>query len=111
MNCPRCRHVNALERNFCGGCGLPLASFCPRCGFRNLTTDRFCGGCGSALERGARAAAASSEPAGSPVPEAATMGGSALDELLQAAQEAADAEAEPEDLKVSQDDIDALFGG
>lgn len=108
MNCPRCRHVNAPERNFCGGCGLPLASFCPRCGFRNLSSDRFCGGCGSALERGARAAAAPPEPAG---PETAPVGDSALAELLQAAQEAADSGAEPEEQRVSQDDIDALFGG
>ncbi|WP_025323039.1 zinc ribbon domain-containing protein [Deferrisoma camini] len=111
MNCSRCRHVNAPERNFCGGCGLPLASFCPRCGFRNLSSDRFCGGCGSALERGARAAAAPPEPAGPPVPETAPVGDSALAELLQAAQEAADAETEPEEQRVSQDDIDALFGG
>ncbi len=111
MNCPRCRHLNAPERNFCGGCGLPLTSFCTRCGFRNLASDRFCGGCGSALRADACRGTAAVEPAGDRARPEAPVGDSALEELLQAAQDAADSAAEPVEQRVSQDDIDALFGG
>lgn len=110
MNCPACKQPNAPERNYCGGCGVPLARYCALCGFRNLAADRFCGGCGSALgaaarPEGATAAAPVAAQASAPPPA-----DSDLAELLAAAQEPQ--APRPEDLsaRVSQDDIDSLFG-
>ena len=68
--CPVCRHANAPERKFCGGCGTRLQAVaapppvapprpvapppaatvtCPRCGQTYPVGRRFCGGCGFAL--------------------------------------------------------------
>ena len=105
MNCPNCRHVNAPDRNFCGACGAPLAAYCARCGFRNRAADRYCGGCGRLLGEGA---AAAETPA--PVEAAEGAPRDELGELLEAAQEAVAEGSEGEDVRVSQDDIDRLFG-
>ncbi|MBI5014299.1 MAG: zinc ribbon domain-containing protein [Deltaproteobacteria bacterium] len=113
MNCPSCKHPCTAERNYCGSCGSPLARYCSLCGFRNLAADRFCGGCGSPLGAEAR------PPAPPPMPGAAgglpdSAGPAAidsdLDELLAAAQEPAEARADEASVRVSQDDIDSLFG-
>ena len=104
MICPTCRHENLPQRSFCGACGALLVSHCSRCGFRNLLADRFCGGCGDRLAgtREARAEAEASEVAGG--------GDEGLRELLEAAAEAAREPEDAEDVKVTQNDIDALFG-
>ena len=104
MNCPSCRHVNAPDRNFCGACGAPLAAYCSCCGFRNRAADRYCGGCGRALGEAA-AVEESAVAAGGPAPPQDELG-----ELLVAAQEAVVGGAEGEDVRVTQDDIDQLFG-
>ncbi len=104
MNCPSCRHVNAPDRNFCGACGAPLAAYCPRCGFRNRAADRYCGGCGRALgEEGAAEGVSPAAGADAPVQDE-------VGELLAAAQEAEAGGAGAEDVRVTQDDIDQLFG-
>ncbi len=104
MICPTCDHPNAAERNFCAACGAVLACYCPRCGFRNGATDRYCGGCGAATD----GAAAARAPAGEPPPLPADADPAVAD-LLAAAQEVSDAVHEG-DVRVSQDDIDSLFG-
>ena len=110
MNCTSCKHPNALERNYCGACGAPLARYCALCGFRNLLTDRFCGGCGVSLEEGARPAPA--EPLGgtAPTASAAATPSDDLAELLEAARDQAAAPPDDGTARVSQDDIDSLFG-
>ncbi len=105
MNCPSCRHVNAPERNFCGACGAPLAAYCPRCGFRNRAADRYCGGCGQPLGGTAAAEGRTAVADGAPAPPQDELG-----ELLAAAQEAEFGEAGGEDVRVTQEDIDRLFG-
>ncbi len=106
MICPTCRHENLPQRSFCGACGALLVSHCPRCGFRNLLADRFCGGCGDRLA-GAREARVE---AGAEAPEVTGGGDEGLRELLEAAAEAAREPEDAEDVKVTQNDIDALFG-
>lgn len=116
MNCVACKQPNAPERNYCGGCGTPLARYCSLCGFRNGVADRFCGGCGADVGGVARtaasrreAAAASTEPP-SPSAGGAGAGAASMADLLQAAQESTELDAQEVDVKVSQDDIDSLFG-
>lgn len=109
MNCPSCKHPNLAERNYCGGCGVSLARYCTLCGFRNLLADRFCGGCGASLEGAARPTPA--EPvAAAARPSAPGGAGDDLAELLEAAREQAAAPVDDGAARVSQDDIDSLFG-
>lgn len=112
MTCPSCKQPNAPERNYCGACGTLLALSCARCGFRNLASDRFCGGCGVALGAAPRAEATGPgrEIAAGPDAIGASAENSGLAELLAAAREPVP--TRPEDLtaRVSQDDIDSLFG-
>lgn len=116
-SCPACKSPNLDARSFCGACGASIARFCGSCGFKNLLPDLFCGGCGTPLTHGAQerpvhpqvqptlfAAPPTSEAAPSNLPLGAE------DELLAIACESAAAPVEPEDTKVSQDDIDSLFG-
>ena len=114
MNCTLCEHPNDTERNYCGACGGPLARYCRHCGFRNSALDRFCGGCGAALsEVAARQTTQGRSPNPPPeVPEPAhAPTDSAVAELLEAAREGAEQEPEDSDTRVSQNDIDSLFGG
>jgi hypothetical protein len=115
MNCPNCKQPNTSERNYCGACGSPLARYCTLCGFRNLAVDRFCGGCGATLGAAARPAATgapaySSGAAGCAGGSEPPREGSDLAELLAAAQEPATPKPEDLSVRVSQDDIDSLFG-
>jgi hypothetical protein len=116
MNCVTCKQPNAPDRNYCGACGTLLTQFCSLCGFRNGKTDRFCGGCGGELGTGAQGGAARGEATEvQPGPQARPTGGpvssgASLAELLHAAEESAEVAAEESDVKVSQEDIDALFG-
>lgn len=113
MTCADCKHPNAPERNYCGSCGTVLARYCAGCGFRNGSTDRYCGGCGGGLEAGL---ANSPRPAVSPplAPTTPMASGAAVDpltaELLAVAAEALLRPAGEADPRVTQDDIDTLFG-
>ncbi|GAB4269622.1 MAG: hypothetical protein Kow0092_23720 [Deferrisomatales bacterium] len=124
MICPQCGREGGAERNYCGGCGGRLRRYCERCGFRNDVSDRFCGGCGVALGAAAGAqprdgplsqAPASPLPATSPGPgpDAASppQPAAQLAELLEAAREADEEQGAAGDERISQDEIDALFGG
>ena len=110
MTCPTCKQPNAPDRNYCGGCGAPLAHYCALCGFRNVAADRFCGGCGSSLGAAAGDASTALRPAATSSAAADPAADSDLAELLAAAREPQ--ATRPEDLsaRVSQDDIDSLFG-
>mgnify|MGYP005842541473 CR=1 FL=1 len=112
MNCLACKHPNDTQRNYCGACGLPLARYCAGCGFRNGAADRYCGGCGAGLEAARRAEAlpAAAAPAGPSGAAAAPGAMPGLAELLEAARESVEPAPEEADAKVSQDDIDNLFG-
>ncbi|MDF1551626.1 MAG: zinc ribbon domain-containing protein [Deferrisomatales bacterium] len=116
MNCPHCKHPCADGRNYCGACGSPLVRFCPRCGFRNGLADHYCGGCGSPLgdapprpELRPSAARPVAPAVPAPAPDAGpAMAGMA--DLLEAARETEEVAQQDADVKVSQDDIDSLFG-
>ncbi len=111
MNCVSCGHENLLDRNFCGACGTCLARYCPRCGFRNQASDKYCGGCGVKFVAGAARGAGDKAPPVSEEKKAAgALPSSDLADLLEAAREGAEAVQDEQDAKVSQDDIDALFG-
>lgn len=117
MTCPHCKHPGADGRNYCGACGNPLVQYCRLCGFRNLTTDAYCGGCGSSLagaapqpeppraEAAGPAAPAVAAPEPAPSPALAGMA-----DLLEAAKQTQEVAQQDTDVKVSQDDIDSLFG-
>ena len=113
MNCPQCKHSDIDGRNFCGACGGRLVRYCSRCGFRNLQQDRFCGGCGASFQpvaaRSAREVTAAGAPRPSPPPSPAAPA-SPLAELIEAARDTERVEDQDGDAKVSQDDIDSLFG-
>lgn len=117
MNCPICKSPNAEARNYCGACGGHMVKYCGICGFRNQAADNFCGGCGALgssprVERPAEkvdipARSASPDPAPGIAPDSPAL---ALAELVDLAREAAQAPEELPDAKVTQDDIDSLFG-
>ena len=46
MQCPRCRHENPPESNFCLGCGARLGLRCAACGNELPAGSRFCNKCG-----------------------------------------------------------------
>ena len=50
MQCPRCRHDNPHESNFCLGCGARLGLACPSCGQGLPAGSRFCNKCGTSVE-------------------------------------------------------------
>ena len=125
MNCPHCNRPGTHGRNYCGACGGQLMQYCRSCGFRNLMQDRYCGGCGGGLAEGvgeleaplASVARPVSELMPEPLPEAPLAavpspvtddGG--LAELIAAARDSEKEEPEEGDIKVSQNDIDSLFG-
>lgn len=111
MTCPSCKQPNASDRNYCGACGAPLSRYCSLCGFRNQAADRFCGGCGAPLGAAARpeGAPATLLAATSPA-KAEAPADSDLAELLEAAQEPTTTPQDDLSARVSQDDIDSLFG-
>jgi len=49
MECANCRTVNEEGRKFCRQCGAALGSYCPRCKSVGPYGDDFCGVCGNAL--------------------------------------------------------------
>lgn len=123
MNCPQCRHPGADGRNYCGACGGRLVQYCRLCGFCNQGSDRFCGGCGNGLAENADEEVVSPTSAPvvrpAPVPEpvvardvddAPPVDDGGLAELIAAARDSEKEEPEEGDIKVSQDDIDSLFG-
>jgi len=116
MNCPQCKHPGADNRNYCGACGNPLVQYCRPCGFRNLLADRYCGGCGSPLADDLphpESRPGNARPAAPVVPPPAPETGVAMagmSDLLEAARETEAVDQEDADVKVSQDDIDSLFG-
>jgi len=113
MNCPKCKQANQPERNYCGKCGNALMQYCRSCGFRNRVNDKFCGGCGCVLAGDlARPDQTSAPTANTVAPQPDEhMDNSALTELLEAARASEQPEPESEEIRVSQDDIDSLFGG
>lgn len=118
MNCPFCTHPGADNRNYCGACGGLLVQYCRLCGTRNLAADHYCGGCGNPLATDGGQPPArppSALPRAAPVPAPAAKPvipatGAGLADLLDAARETEQRDQEPLDVKVSQDDIDSLFG-
>ncbi len=109
MNCPNCKQPNGVDRNYCGACGTALTQYCRACGFRNSTADGFCGGCGLGLSDPVRARL--HPPASvSPDASAASESNPDLAELLEAAREEVPQQEEDASARVTQNDIDELFG-
>src|SRR5712691_9861797 len=50
MDCPRCRHENPPQSNFCLGCGARLAPTCGSCGNELPRGSKFCNNCGAPVE-------------------------------------------------------------
>jgi len=134
MNCPDCDRDNDRRRRFCGDCGAVLAVVCGRCGFANEPRDRFCGGCRDRLRSVGRDTAEVRslppvDPGLQPIPpsalrfvavddpadeddDIATIGEEALARLLADSAEEADAAVlELPEKRVTQDELDRLFGG
>ena len=49
MICVGCRADNDEHRRYCGACGEGLIRWCGDCSFKNKITDAFCGGCGESI--------------------------------------------------------------
>lgn len=124
MSCAGCHAENEEHRRYCGACGSPLNRPCAACSFNNRVTDCFCGGCGGKLVNAQvrrppvpslvpGPGQASSPSAPTVAPTAAVPNGtlslSEMRALLPAA--VAPVVAKPLDNKVSQAELDALFGG
>lgn len=131
MRCSDCETLNETGRRYCCACGHSLVAACAQCSFANGRADRFCGGCGRQLAEISAAAGptrlAHPGPAARPplplkAPERATDKASAkgpgprLVEALSAAelgelfQSPAPREAPAPTGKISQDELDKLFG-
>jgi len=124
VNCPGCARQNEDGRRFCGGCGIALRAPCRRCGFANLPIDLFCGGCGDAIASAVQAAPPRVPMAvvhASPMPPPATqprqparrkdeIAAAELQELLEHNAPAAGGSVSALPARVSQDDLDRLFG-
>lgn len=118
MNCTHCRSPNLENRNYCGNCGAQLGHYCSLCGFRNHLSDRYCGGCGVAIAEGAQEQprqpqATFQQQIPLPQVEPQQMTSPVDQGLCELLDIAASAQEEPEekpDSKVTQDDIDSLFG-
>src|ERR1700730_16067398 len=50
MECPKCRHDNAIEARFCEQCAAPMAKACTNCGSPASRTAKFCAQCGHPLQ-------------------------------------------------------------
>src|SRR5512132_4262885 len=50
MRCPRCRHENPTESNFCLGCGAGFGISCSSCGNERPAGSRFCNKCGTPVK-------------------------------------------------------------
>jgi hypothetical protein len=118
MNCPACQRPNRDERRYCGECGHSLVRRCDRCEFANTHEDKFCGGCG--LGMGLLETAAFAKTASAIKPELLDAGAAlqekgprklGLEELQGLLPTAAGTQVPPRvPLRVSQDDLDVLFG-
>lgn len=49
MTCSGCRAENDEHRRYCGACGAGLVRWCSGCSFKNRIIDAFCGGCGGKI--------------------------------------------------------------
>jgi len=52
VRCPKCRHENDDDANFCSGCGEALTKTraCPDCNELNEPGARFCDHCGKQFQ-------------------------------------------------------------
>jgi len=120
LTCPSCAKPNRTERRYCGGCGHALVVRCGRCDFSNGWDDHFCGGCGEATGATAQSVP---RPAARPVlpvhpvhaVPAAADNSRALRKLEASEVEAmltpgTAGPAPKTRARVSQDELDALFG-
>ena len=113
MKCLRCEADNAEHRRFCRSCGDSLVAACQSCAFSNGAGDHYCGGCGGSLtagETGRRAVAQSTGRPAAPTKAAITkLPAMDLSALLPRPVSVPAASPLPD--TVSQDDLNALFGG
>jgi hypothetical protein len=116
MKCPSCKVRNRSDRRFCAQCGSSLVHVCAHCGFSNDAIDLFCGGCGVALQPDAGVRSIASSPEDSarhrasvarPADRSDMLSPKELGDLLKKPDDA-DPDALP--LRVSQEDLDRLFG-
>lgn len=118
--CARCHAENDDSRRYCGAFGVGLIRWCTGCSFKNRVTDAYCGGCGAQLGEGPAAQPLDRPTAKAPAVEAAppplkttTPAGllSLVDiRALMAPKPAPAAPTKPATGKVSQSELDALFG-
>ena len=105
MECIHCQTANEDGRKFCRECGAPLGSYCPRCKSVGPFGDNFCGVCGNALGPNSKEHLFS-PPEQPDKPKQYTR--EEIQDLLslrRVAREEEDASA-----KVTQRDVDSIFG-
>ena len=110
MNCQSCQRVNEAHRRYCGGCGARLTVTCERCAFVNSLADSFCGGCANRLVVAAPKLELVKEPAVIVRRQEAgfsDLSDAEMSELLAVKRHQFDTTLPS---KVSQDDLDKLFG-
>jgi len=96
VKCPQCQFDNPAQQKFCGECGARLQLLCPGCGVANPPGFKFCGECGVFL---APLAGSTGGPAGGTAGTVAAPAGAAGSPILPpAAEPAAIAQVDPEQL-------------
>jgi hypothetical protein len=122
VTCAKCQTQNDRSRRFCRACGHALGQPCRSCGFFNEAADLYCGGCGRGIKLKPGVAAAGDVRVSAPQksapasPPAASKGDSrqpslSASELAELGKRAPPAPTAPLPSKVSQDELDSLFGG
>jgi hypothetical protein len=108
--CHSCQAPNDPRRRYCGACGSGLIAVCGRCGFDNEHADRFCGLCGDGILVGAGVRPAPvTSPSKVRAPRA-TQGFTDADLERLAMRHAVATPDSALPNRMSQDDLDSLFG-
>jgi hypothetical protein len=103
MKCKYCQAENFEKRQFCSECGHRLGVLCRLCDYPNENDDKFCGGCGASLQT-----MSSTTDILFTLSKHFNLSSNDLTELMQIYYDRV--EKNTPGKKVSQDDLDKLFG-
>lgn len=117
MKCASCDADNDADRRYCGACGDRLTLYCSECSFNNRVSDSFCGGCGRRVGEAQRRTRSAVTLAPLPTEKLEKAEKKVGNEVLSISEvralmpaQAAPRPAQPLPGKVSQAELDALFG-
>jgi hypothetical protein len=108
MHCTKCGKENEGGKNFCAFCGAPLGAFCDRCQHIIKPSDQFCGNCGLTLASSLSQKPADKTPMTRQVKKTGRQYSPQEIEELLSLRAVLSAESESH-VKLNQDEIDSLF--